>query len=129
MRCGYPATSIRERIYVDDALGHFGLLLYTASPDAEGTLGGLVQQARYIEDHLTQALRMGVLCSSDPVCAQHNPGQSMEERWLHGAACHGCALVAETSCEMRNDYLDRALVVPVLGVEGAAFFEPANGPV
>jgi hypothetical protein len=34
---------------------------------------------------------------------------SMEERWLHGAACHGCALVAETSCEMRNDYLDRAL--------------------
>lgn len=123
MRCGYPATSIRERIYVDDAARHFGLLLYTASPDAEGTLGGLVQQARYIEDHLTQALQMGALCSSDPVCAQHNPGQSMEGRWLHGAACHGCALVAETSCEMRNDYLDRALVVPVLGVEGAAFFD------
>lgn len=121
MRCGYPATSIRERIYVDDDA--FGLLLYTASPDAEGTLGGLVQQARYIEDHLTQALQMGALCSSDPVCAQHNPGQSMEERWLHGAACHGCALVAETSCEMRNDYLDRALVVPVIGVEGAAFFD------
>ena len=40
-----------------------------------------------------------------------------------GAACHGCALVAETSCEMRNDYLDRALVVPVLGLTGAAFFE------
>ena len=123
MRCGYPATSIRERIYVDEEAGCFGLLLYTASPDAEGTLGGLVQQARYIEDHLAQALRMGALCSSDPVCAQHTPGQSMEERWLHGAACHGCALVAETSCEMRNDYLDRALVVPVLGVEEAAFFD------
>lgn len=121
MRCGYPATSIRERIYVDDDA--FGLLLYTASPDAEGTLGGLVQQARYIEDHLTQALQMGALCSSDPVCAQHNPGQSMEERWLHGAACHGCALVAETSCEMRNDYLDLALVVPVIDVEGTAFFD------
>ncbi len=123
MRCGYPATSIRERIYVDEEVGHFGLLLYTASPDAEGTLGGLVQQARYIEDHIAQALRMGELCSNDPVCAQHTPGQSMEERWLHGAACHGCALVAETSCEMRNDYLDRALVVPVLGVEDAAFFD------
>ena len=122
MRCGYPATSIRERVYVDEEAGHFGLLLYTASPDAEGTLGGLVQQARYIEDHLAQALRMGGLCSNDPVCAQHTPGQSMEERWLHGAACHGCALIAETSCEMRNDYLDRALVVPVLGVEEAAFF-------
>ena len=123
VRCGYPATSIRERIYVDEKAVHFGLLLYTASPDAEGTLGGLVQQARYIEDHLTQALRMGALCSNDPVCAQHTPGQSMEKRWLHGAACHGCALVAETSCEMRNDYLDRALVVPVLGVEEAAFFD------
>ena len=123
MRCGYPATSIRERIYVDEEVGHFGLLLYTASPDAEGTLGGLVQQARYIEDHIAQALGMGELCSNDPVCAQHTPGQSMEERWLHGAACHGCALVAETSCEMRNDYLDRALVVPVLGVEDAAFFD------
>ena len=123
MRCGYPATSIRERVYVDDEAEHYGLLLYTASPDAEGTLGGLVQQAQYIEDHLAQALRMGGLCSNDPVCAQHSPGQSMEKRWLHGAACHGCALIAETSCEMRNDYLDRALVVPVLGVEGAAFFE------
>lgn len=122
MRCGYPATSIRERVYVDQEARHFGLLLYTASPDAEGTLGGLVQQAHYIEDHLVHALRMGELCSNDPVCAQHTPGQSMEKRWLHGAACHGCALVAETSCEMRNDYLDRALIVPVLGVEDAAFF-------
>ncbi len=87
-----------------------------ASPDAEGTLGGLVQQARHLEEHLAHALRMAALCSNDPICAQHAPGESMEERWLHGAACHGCALVAETSCEMRNDYLDRALVVPVLGV-------------
>ena len=103
---------------------NFGLLLYTASPDAEGTLGGLVQQARRIEDHLFQALRMSELCSNDPICAHHEPGESIEGRWLHGAACHGCALVAETSCEMRNDYLDRALVVPVMGVPGAAFFEP-----
>lgn len=123
MRCGYPASSIRERIYADSQAGRFGILLYTGSPDAEGTLGGLVQQARYVEEHLTQALRMSALCSNDPICAQHEPGVSMEGRWLHGAACHGCALVAETSCEMRNDYLDRALVVPVLGVPGAAFFQ------
>jgi len=122
MRCGYPASSIRERIYTDAQAGRFGILLYTGSPDAEGTLGGLVQQARYIEDHLGQALRMSALCSNDPICAQHAPGASIEGRWLHGAACHGCALVAETSCEMRNDYLDRALVVPVLGVPDAAFF-------
>jgi len=83
----------------------------------------LVQQARYIEDHLSQSLRMSALCSNDPICAHHIPGKSMEERWLHGAACHGCALVAETSCEMRNDYLDRALVIPVLGLSDAAFFQ------
>lgn len=123
MRCGYPAISIRERAYADRRGRRYGILLYTGSPDAEGTLGGLVQQARYIEDHLAQALRMSALCPNDPICAQHVPDAGMEGRWLHGAACHGCALVAETSCEMRNDYLDRALVVPVLGVPDAAFFE------
>jgi hypothetical protein len=123
MRCGYPASSLRERIYADALAWRFGILLYTGSPDAEGTLGGLVQEARHIEDHLFLALRMGALCSNDPICAQHAPGASMEKRWLHGAACHGCAFVAETSCEMRNDYLDRALVVPVLGVPDAAFFK------
>lgn len=122
MRCGYPASSIRERIYTDVAGGRYGILLYTGSPDAEGTLGGLVQQARTIADHLASALRSAALCSNDPICAQHAPGESLEGRWLHGAACHGCALIAETSCEMRNDYLDRALVVPVVGMHDAAFF-------
>jgi len=122
MRCGYPASSIRERIYADTKAGRFGILLYTGSPDAEGTLGGLVQQARHIEAHLGHALRTGALCSNDPICAQHAPNESMESRWLHGAACHGCALVAETCCEMRNDYLDRALVIPTLATADAAFF-------
>jgi hypothetical protein len=122
MRCGYPASSIRERIYVDVPGERFGALLYTGSPDAEGTLGGLVQQGRHFEDHLAQALRASALCSNDPICANHVPGRSMERRWLHGAACHGCALLAETSCETRNDYLDRALVIPILGVPDAAFF-------
>lgn len=123
MRCGYPASSIRERIYADPEGNRYGLLLYTGCSDSEGTLGGLVQRAVHIEEHLAEAIRSSALCSNDPICAQHEPGRSMEQRWLHGAACHGCALVSETSCEMRNDYLDRALVVPVLGLTGAAFFE------
>ncbi len=122
LRCGYPAASIRERVYVDEAAKRYGLLLYTASADAEGTLGGLVQQAHRMGDHLRQALHIAALCSNDPVCAQHVPQSSTEQRWLHGAACHGCTLVAETSCEMRNDYLDRALVVPIIG-ENAGFFD------
>lgn len=128
MRCGYPASSIRERIFADFQSDRYGILLYTGSPDAEGTLGGLVQEARHIEDHLDLALRMGALCSNDPICAQHTPGSSMEKCLLLGAACHGCALVAETSCEMRNDYLDRALVVPVLNHKDAAFFDTVSLP-
>ncbi len=127
-RCGYPAASIRERVYVADESRRYGILLYTSSPDAEGTLGGLVQQARQIGSHIERALRAAALCSNDPVCAQHTPASSIEGRWLHGAACHGCALVAETSCEMRNDYLDRALVVPTLDVDDAAFFPDQGWP-
>ena len=124
IRCGYPASAIRERIYADADNARYGILLFTGSPDAEGTLGGLVQQARHVDEHLDQARETGALCSNDPVCAQHLPGaQDKEDRLLHGAACHGCAFVSETSCEMRNDYLDRALVVPVLGLPDAAFFE------
>ncbi len=39
MRCGYPAASLRERIFVDAREARYALLFYTASPDAEGTLG------------------------------------------------------------------------------------------
>jgi hypothetical protein len=41
---------------------------------------------------------------------------------LHGAACHGCVLIAETSCEQGNDFLDRALVVRTVAGLGAEFF-------
>ena len=45
-----------------------------------------------------------------------------EDRLLHGAACHGCLLIAETSCENRNEFLDRALVVNTVANTKAAFF-------
>lgn len=120
LECGYSASSIRERIYAGDA--GFGILLYTGSPGSEGTLGGLVQVGERIERHLASALEMGRLCSNDPVCAAHRPNDSLEERFLHGAACHGCLLIAETSCERRNEYLDRSLVVSTVEQHGAEFF-------
>ncbi len=119
LECGYPASSLKERIYAMD--GKFGLLIYTGSSDAEGTLGGLIQTGRDIRRHLRQALSSGMLCSNDPVCAFHRPA-SHDHQPLHGSACHGCVLVAETSCEQRNEYLDRALVVPTLESRGAEFF-------
>jgi hypothetical protein len=120
MECGYSASSIRERIYAS-SVGH-GILLYTGTPDSEGTLGGLVQAGRRIEAHLQNAVDLGRLCSNDPVCAQHRPNSVQEERFLHGAACHGCLLIAEPSCERRNEFLDRALVVPTVENTEAAFF-------
>ena len=121
LECGYAASSIRERIYAVPA--GFGILLYTSSPDAEGTLGGLAQTADRMSEYLRRALDLGELCSNDPVCAQHRPDTQEEDRFLLGAACHGCVLLPESSCERRNDYLDRSLVVPTVDGDGAAFFE------
>lgn len=121
LSCGYPSSSIRERIYAIPDVG-FGVLLYTGSSDAEGTLGGLVQVGRRIHETVKSALELGALCSNDPVCAQHNPAVGHESRFLHGAACHGCLLISETSCEQQNDFLDRALVVPTVSDIAAEFF-------
>lgn len=121
LECGYPASSIRERIYCIQDVG-YGVMLYTGSSDAEGTLGGLVQVGRHIHEHVRNALELGELCSNDPVCAQHDPPNPHEHRYLHGAACHGCLLIAETSCELQNEFLDRALVVPTVDQSGIEFF-------
>ena len=124
LECGYPASSLRERVYAGD--GGYGILIYTGSSDSEGTLGGLVETGRRLAAHFRRALDDGRLCSNDPVCAEHAPNSQLEGRMLQGAACHGCLLIAETSCEQRNDFLDRALVVPTVGVQDAAFFDLAE---
>jgi hypothetical protein len=121
LECGYPASSIRERIYAIPKVG-YGILLYTGTSDAEGTLGGLIQAGRRIHNSVRSALALGLLCSNDPVCAQHDPSNKQENRPLHGAACHGCLLIAETSCEQQNDFLDRALVVKTVEGFGAELF-------
>ena len=119
--CGYASSAIRERIYAFDEIG-YGILLHTGTSGTEGTLGGLVEVGRRIEYHLSKALEYGRLCSNDPVCAQHQPDDEQEDRLMHGAACHGCLLIAETSCERRNEMLDRALVVHTVAGLGAEFF-------
>ncbi|MDB9529586.1 DUF1998 domain-containing protein [Oscillatoria sp. CS-180] len=121
LECGYASSAIRERIYAFPDIG-YGILLHTGTSGSEGTLGGLVEVGRRIEHHLSKALEQGRLCSNDPVCAQHKPDSPQEDRFLHGAACHGCLLIAETSCERRNEMLDRALVTSTVEGLGAEFF-------
>lgn len=124
LECGYSAASVRERIY---ASGYgqdpdmAGVLVYTAAPDSDGTLGGLAQlgQPDRLGELIAQALARARICASDPLCAEHVPDH---DRSLHGAACHACSFVAETSCEIGNRYLDRSLLVPTLAGTDLSFF-------
>lgn len=110
--CGYSVASLSERIYFSDAENDamYGIFIYTASGDAEGTLGGLVRQGR--ADTFPQLLRRAVthakICSNDPVCMMSH-GQGRDS--LNLAACHACALLPETCCERGNMLLDRGMIV------------------
>ena len=122
--CGYGSSSIRERIYcekTDNQFGMYGVLIYTASGDSEGSLGGLVRQGEKgrIEDTIKDAVINASWCSSDPVCIQ-SLGQGPES--LNLAACHNCALLPETCCENGNRLLDRGVVVGTLTDQSVGFF-------
>jgi hypothetical protein len=126
MECGYTTASIRERIYSHppgcDKEPMAGILLYTAAPDSEGTLGGLVARGEpaVLGRHLDQALEAMRLCASDPLCAEHRPFK--DGSTLHGAACHACLFLPETSCERGNKYLDRSVLVSTVESDELAFF-------
>lgn len=122
--CGYSAASLRERIYCgteDDGYIMAGILIYTASGDSEGTLGGLVRQG--YPDTLPQifrkAIAKGQLCSNDPVCIS-SEGQGRDA--LNLGACHACVLLPETSCEEFNVFLDRGVVIGTFDNEGIGFY-------
>jgi Domain of unknown function (DUF1998) len=127
LECGYTAAGIRERIYSLDPQHEdgpmAGVLIYTAAPDSEGTLGGLVNLGRpeTLARHLEQALEQLRLCASDPYCAEHHPYRDGIS--LHGGACHACLFAPETSCERGNKYLDRALLVRTFASDGIPFFD------
>lgn len=112
--CGYSSASLRERLYVSETPSRSmaGLLIYTAAGDSEGTMGGLVRMARpsNLWSVVANAVSEARWCSTDPVCMDAGEkGQGPDSCNL--AACHGCALLPETSCEEFNRFLDRGLVV------------------
>lgn len=110
--CGYSASSLRERIYCDSEgeTRMDGVLIYTASGDGAGTLGGLVRAGTVgrLEATLLNLREKGKWCSFDPVCSEQ---KLQGPDGCNGAACYGCSLVPETSCEEGNRLLDRVAVV------------------
>lgn len=123
LECGYPSSSLKERIYCDASASEFGILIYTGSSDAEGTLGGLVNAADRIRSILLNTIQNASICSSDPVCSHTKPEKNNPSHWLQGSACHSCTHLPETSCEQMNQYLDRSLVVSTLEGLGCEFFD------
>lgn len=118
MSSGYGSASLTERIYAwredDDRPAAAGLLITTTASDSEGTLGGLVDLSRpeRLRALVRDAIRRGGRCSSDPVCSHRRPRG--KEDFLHGAACHFCLFVSETSCERTNRFLDRRLILDLM---------------
>lgn len=123
---GYPASSLRERLFVDNEMA--GILIYTASSDSAGSLGGVASQAD--PEKFAAAINEGLdrlsWCSSDPVCIE-SPASGTDA--LNMAACHACVLAPETSCELNNTLLDRALLFGTHepGEESAGLFSAHLG--
>jgi hypothetical protein len=117
---GYPAAALRERLYVSDNMA--GLLIYTATSDSAGSLGGVVAQGehRRLRQTLESALARASWCSQDPPCME---AEASGVDALNLAACYACVLLPETSCEINNVFLDRAVLVGTPDDPATGFFQ------
>jgi hypothetical protein len=124
--CGYGSSSLKERIYYskDNDSKMYGVLIYTAASDSEGSLGGLVNQGRehFLSKNINEALEDAAWCSADPVCMEVGISNGQGPGSANGAACHNCTIVSETSCEEFNQLIDRATVIGSLENPEYGFF-------
>ncbi|WP_223184363.1 DUF1998 domain-containing protein [Streptomyces sp. CBMA152] len=118
--CGYPAAALRERLYAADSMA--GMLLYTATSDSAGSLGGIVAQTEpdRLFSSIRRALERAAWCSADPLCIEAT-ASGVDS--LNLAACHACVLLPETSCEEYNTLLDRGLLIGTPDTPDLGFFK------
>ncbi len=124
LECGYSGASLSERLYVRDENPEMcGVLVYTATSDSDGTLGGLQRQglADRIALTIRGAIRAMEWCSSDPLCIE---GMTAARESHSMAACHACCLAPETSCEHFNKFLDRGMLIGIPENPETGFFNP-----
>jgi len=106
--CGYPASSLQERLYVSDTMNGF---LISAFDGTDGYLGGLANLCNDLSklyEIIHSAINRANDCSSDPICME-SEGQGVSQ--LNLAACHSCTLTPEITCELSNLFLDRKLLI------------------
>ncbi|MFC7899399.1 DrmB family protein [Streptomyces griseoincarnatus] len=120
LEAGYPSASLRERLYAGDDMA--GVLVYTATSDSAGSLGGLVAQGEPgpLDRAVRSAVRRAEWCASDPLCMEAEAAGSIG---INLAACHACVMLPETSCEHNNVLLDRALLVGTPDEPSVGFFQ------
>ena len=110
--CGYDASSLKERIFVgkNEHTEMCAVLIYTASGDSEGSLGGLVQRAQpgLLENTIKEAVFSSLYCSNDPICSSTGSAETNSDNIV---SCHACNMLPETSCEHSNYLLDRSSLV------------------
>lgn len=119
LECGYSSAAMRERLYVGETMA--GVLIYTATSDSDGTLGGLQRQGEpsRIERAVKSSLQSMAWCSSDPLCIN---GMNSAREMHSFAACHACLHAPETACEQFNRFLDRAMLIGLPGYSESGFF-------
>lgn len=117
---GYPASALRERLYASEAMA--GILLYTATSDSAGSLGGIVAQGdpKTLAETLQSALARASWCSNDPLCMESEASGADS---VNLAACHACVLLPETSCELNNSFLDRTLLIGAPAGDVPGYFQ------
>ncbi|GAA2482345.1 DUF1998 domain-containing protein [Actinocorallia cavernae] len=124
LKAGYPAAALRERLYTADDMA--GVLVYTATSDSAGSLGGLVAQGEpeTLDSAIRSAVQRAEWCSSDPLCVE---SEASGTGGTNLAACHACVMLPETSCEHNNTLLDRALLIGTPDDPHVGFFAHVLG--
>lgn len=98
-QCGYPLTSLKEKIYIDYDNSRGGFLIYTIA-GSEGSYGGLISltQNGKIIDLINRGVERARYCPNDPICSLD-----------HEAHCFACLDLPETACIKFNAKLNRKL--------------------
>ena len=98
-QCGYPLTSLKEKIFIDNDNNTAGFLIYTIA-GGEGSYGGLISltdDGRII-NLIERGAERAKHCTNDPICI--NDGD---------AHCFACLDLPETSCYKFNQDLNRRI--------------------
>ena len=107
-QCGYPLSSMKEKLYNKNNGEEWGILIYTIG-GAEGSYGGLVslfpsdvtsdgKDSRIVRIINFAAERVKD-CPNDPICSDE------------GGHCYACLDIPEISCCNWNDKLDRKVFI------------------